>query len=452
MPTEQPGPGRPARTANRTSPRPAWPHPGIVRLCAHPRGQWSRSYTLGGKRITAYFGPLEDPDGALARWRARDRAIREGRDTGSTTSATLPRAVTLGQLAELYLSATRARVGRNGIAPATFCTERGAIATMLRAIDPATPTAELGPSDFAAILEHVRDLSPSTIRHTVHGTRRMFRWAAAEHGFPPPVFGAGFVAPRRLVFRRHARKRAVGVFTAAECRTLLAAATPSLRAVILLALNTGSGSTDLSEIPLSALRRAIGDDSPAGAGRARIVYPRVKTEVLRAAVLWPETVAALEAAGMASKPGPFVTTRTGATIAHVPVGSLWRVDNAGRQFRRLCARTGIPGSLYRLRATFATVADLRGDRDSRKVIMGHARGILDESYVREHGWDRIESTCERVREWLFDLERGEACGPWSGALPPIPNEWRLRPGPRPRPMHHQTDKRWRRVLGLLLEH
>jgi len=428
--------------------RPTWPYPDLVRLTAHPRGQWCRHYRVDGRSRLAYFGPWSDPDGALARWRARDRAIREGRDTGAAIGGLPPRC-TVAQLADAYLAHKRARVSPTGISASSFRSARHAMDVLQAVVDPSRPAAQLGPGDFAMVLEHVGAKAPATIGHVVGGIRRAFTWAKKDHGFPEPVFGSAFTSPRRLVFRRHRRKRALGTYTAAEIRVLLACATPTLRACILLGINGGYGGRDLAEVPASALQRRLGDDAADGE-RARIVYPRAKTEAVRALSVWPEAVRAIVDAGMGQGSGAMLTSASGGPLTHTPLDSVCSVDNLGRQFRRLLRRTGLGGSFYRLRHTFATIADVLGDRETRRLIMGHAGHVLDESYVHAHGWHRIDATCEAVRRWVFavDAADGWSGGAWSGVLPRVPEQWKLRPGRPMKALHHRTERNRRAELGL----
>lgn len=463
-------------------PRLVWPYPDLVTLTPHPRGQWCKRYTWGeGGPASAlrYFGPWARPDGsgikecaasALAEWRRRDPFIRNQQEH-QLERAPLPARLTLRHLAAAYLIRSKARVGQaSGISPSMYRCEKHAMSAMLRAVDGSIPAATFGPREGEAILETIGHQSPSTVRHVVSGIRRMFKWAHEDHALPAPMLGTAFRPPSLREFRlaRRARRDAVPIYEPAEIRVMLAAAGPTLRAAILMAINGGYGSSDLSAVPSSALQRRPGDTSAEGT-RARLEHPRQKTATIRAAVLWPETVAALQAAqpkrapiGAKGRAAPLLPSRTGGplvrqssigsrpdpgTRAHrdradrgLPESSTGcRTDLVARQFKRMLQTTALrddaggrgPGHFYLLRHTFATMAELMGDSDTRRLIMGHTPShALDDVYVAKHGWHRIESTCERLREWLYGVDPADVRGPWSGALPPIPDAWKHQPGRR----------------------
>ena len=73
------------------------------------------------------------------------------------------------------------------------------------------------------------------------------------------------------------------MFEAEELRRLLDASEPVVKAMMLLGLNCGFGNSDYANLPQSAIDFENG----------WVDFPRVKTEIHRRVLLWPETVAAL---------------------------------------------------------------------------------------------------------------------------------------------------------------
>lgn len=464
---------------DRCAPRPAWPYPDVVRLYAHPSGQWCRKYTLpGGQRRPFYFGVWADPDAALNDWRRRDAAIRAGADSAAARAG-LPRNPTLRQLCKAYLDHTAARVGPNGIAPATYRTDRHALRRALDTtrggLDPVRAADTLTPADFARLHRALQRSSPHTAAHVIGAVSRVFTWAAADHGFPAPLMGSAFRRPSKASVRRHDTLSTKPVLAAWQVRALLAASRdPTMRACILLGVNCGMGASDIAEIPAAALIRQLGDEWGTGDAPARIVYPRAKTAIIRATALWPETIRAIVAARdacpqsgsprprprrgpapRASAPAPdaapsrrfhatadlLLRDHNGAPLVHESSTGAYAIDNIAQRFRRLVRRlerahdaappTHAPSApehpnpwrgvtFYRLRHTFGTVANIvggtggHGDGETRRIIMGQLTHALDQTYVREHGWHRIDAMAENVRRWVFSAEPSAVRGPWSG--------------------------------------
>jgi integrase len=93
------------------------------------------------------------------------------------------------------------------------------------------------------------------------------------------------------------------MFEAEEIRQMLAAASPQLKAMILLGINAGLGNTDCGRLPLSALDLE----------RGWLTYPRPKTGVARRCPLWAETVEAIREA-LAERPGPLPGPRLAGAV------------------------------------------------------------------------------------------------------------------------------------------
>jgi integrase len=465
------------------------------------------------------FGPWARPDGsgipecaaaALAEWRRRDRFIREHREE-ELNHAPLEARITLRRLVASYLLHAKARVGKaSGISPSMYRCELYAMRTMLRIVDGNAPAATFGPTEAKAILEAVGNGAPSTVRHVVSGVRRLFKWATEDHGMAAPTFGMAFRPPSLREFRKARRQRRdrAPICTPEEIRVMLAASGPTLRAAILLAINGGFGASDLAAVPISALQRREGDTEPGGL-RARLSYARSKTESTRAVALWPETMAAILAArsiGPEAARSPWlVPSRTGGPLVRQsdvgtepPPGSRarrdrmartlppattgTRTDLVARQFRRMIEATGIRAGtegrphFYLLRHTCATMAELLGDSDTRRLIMGHTPShALDDVYVARHGWGRVEGTCDAFRAWALGASAPvpeplgvQSCPvsvarAWSAVPTEIPDQWKSRPGRKrlgPKAattrirkglaaLSADDDWRWRIRLGLI---
>jgi len=62
--------------------KPKWLHSRTAKLTAHPNGQWCKK--INGKMI--YFGPWDDPDGALDRYQQNYTPLHEGKDVPTSPS------------------------------------------------------------------------------------------------------------------------------------------------------------------------------------------------------------------------------------------------------------------------------------------------------------------------------------------------------------------------------
>ena len=223
-------------------------------LFPHSTGRWCKK--IDGKHV--YFGPWDDPDGALARYQAY---------CGNGHQATL----TVKSLCNQFLNAKRPyiveRTWKNYEYAARF------VADNLKTCPPT-------PLDFTKLrTKFPKHWGPKTVLTIVQRTRVIFKWAweqgLLEH---PPRFG-DFKVPSAKALRLAKKVR---LFTAPEIRAMLKAACPELRSAILLGINCGFGNADIDRLPL--VNGPILD------------YPRPKTGIPRRCPLWPETMRALTAA------------------------------------------------------------------------------------------------------------------------------------------------------------
>src|SRR5262249_19592498 len=155
------------------------------------------------------------------------------------------------------------------------------------------------------------------------------------------------------------------LFTAEEVRKLLDAAGPQLRTMILLGINCGFGNSDCGNLPLSAVDRVGGF----------IDFPRPKTGIPRRCPLWPETVAAIEAA-LCHRPEPKKAEHAGLVFV-TRCGDSWHTGTTdgplSRETSKLLRKLHINGrkglGFYTLRHSFRTIADEAKDQPAADFIM-----------------------------------------------------------------------------------
>jgi integrase len=176
---------------------------------------------------------------------------------------------------------------------------------------------------------------------------------------------------------------------------MIDAATPSLRAMVLLGINAGMGNADCATLPLSAL----------DLDKGWLDYPRPKTGVARRCWLWPETVETLRAV-LAKRHQP--KDATNADLVFVTkYGESWgKITSGGpitKETRKLLRELGINGhrNFYTLRHTFRTVADESKDQPAVDFIMGHEVPHISAVYRETISDVRLRAVTDHVRKWLF---------------------------------------------------
>lgn len=327
--------------------------------------------------------------------------------------------VTVGYLGDAWHD----RKSRSDVEAETVAVHDAAVADFVMELGRAKLVADLAPADFRRVRAGwAKRFGPHRLRQFIGCIKAMFRWAHKPPlRLPEPDYGDEFNEPRRIEVRRHEKKmrdtHGARIFTADDVAKLVKAANVNFRAMILLALNGGLGSTDLADMPLTVLKLDAGF----------LDYARRKTGVDRRIPLWPETVEALRAV-MADRAKLLETLKVrGRTIDPKATGLVfvtmfgrpYLVRRGGKKsnqivtvFNELCARTDLKRhfrGLYSLRRTFRTVADELGDARAADKIMGHS-GSRDMGgvYVVHLDDARLSKLTEHVRSRLKIPEA------WSG--------------------------------------
>jgi integrase len=192
------------------------------------------------------------------------------------------------------------------------------------------------------------------------------------------------------------------MFSPEEIRTMLDAANPTLKAMILLGVNCGFGPSDLARLPMTAI------DLKAG----WIDYPRPKTGVHRRCPLWKETREAIKTY-LKTRPEPkdkkyegrLFLTKFGGPFARDDVS-----DNGiiGGEFLRLAKRLGLHRhglGIYTLRHVFETVGGESKDQVAVNHVMGHSDGTMASVYREGISDDRLRDVANHVRKWLFGSDK-----------------------------------------------
>jgi integrase len=380
--------GKPSRE------KPSKPSPDFP-LFPHAAGVWAKK--IRGK--LHYFGPWEDPDGALAKYLGEKDALHAGRKPREDTEGT-----TVKALANQFLNTKQAKVDTGEITRRTWAEYKATCDLIVSHFGKGRVVDDIRPDDFAELRAKLaRRLGPVALGNAIQRVRSVFKFAADNGLIERTVrYGQGFQRPAKKVLRLQRANKGPQMFEAGEIRALLDAAGRSLKAMILLGVNSGFGNADCGTLPLSAL----------DLDRGWISYHRPKTGVHRRCPLWRETVDALRAV-LARRKEPKNPDHAGLVFLTLQGGPWHKTDSIdntlSKEMRKLLDRLGINGqrNFYALRHTFETVGGDAKDQPAVDLIMGHARDDMATVYRERISDERLKAVTDHVHAWLFPKEKGE---------------------------------------------
>jgi integrase len=380
-PTAAALPNKPSRPSK---PRPDFP------LFPHAAGVWAKK--IRGKLY--YFGPWDDPDGALKKYEEQAEDLHAGR-----TPRPDPTAVTVKDVCNDFIDAKQDLVDNGELSPRTLVNYKRSCETLLAQAGKGRLMADLGPDDFAKLRKRLADANgPHRLRLEMQCVRCVCKFAFDAGLIDRPVrYGAAFKLPSMKTLRLHRAKQGPRLFTAEEIRRLIGAASAQVKAMILLGINCGYGNADCGTLPLSAV----------DLDRGVIDHPRPKTGIPRRCVLWPETATAIKEA-LAQRPQPKDTANANLVFV-TRWGDCWTkaTDNCAitKETSKLLKALGINGrkrlGFYTLRHTFRTVADEAKDQPAADYIMGHEVPHMSSVYRETISDARLKAVADHVHAWLF---------------------------------------------------
>lgn len=359
-------------------------------------GQWCKKI----KGRIRYFGVWSKPDEAEAEYLRVREYLQAGRRPPTTAVG-----IRLNDLANRFLNAKRALRDTGELSPRTFVDYHAACGEILTHFGSERLVEDCGPDDFESFrVKASKGRGLHSIAKTVTTTKMLFSFAYANELVEKPIrFGQQFARPSLKSMRIHrARKQdrdGLRMFEAAEIQQLLAAASPQLKAMILLAANGGLGNSDVANLPQSAVR---GD---------WLQFPRVKTGVDRRIPLWPETRQALSEA-LRTRPrakdpaddGLCFLTRQGRKWVRFGANGTSIVDLVSDALSKLLKKLELKRAglgFYALRHTFETIAGGCGDQVATSAIMGHVSDDMSSLYRERIDDDRLLKAVNHVHAWLF---------------------------------------------------
>jgi integrase len=388
-------PRRNQRSSRPSGDRPAKPYPEFP-LFPHATRRWAKK--IRGQ--LHYFGPWDDPDGALKKYLEQKDALHAGRKPRPDAEA-----VTVRDVAIAFLNAKDALLETGELSPHTWANYKRAADTLVAQLGKTRLVADLDPHDFAALRNKMaKRWGPHRLAVTIQHIRSIFKHAFDASLIPAPVrFGPGFKRPSKKTFRLHRAEQGPKLFTADEIYCLLGEANTTMRAMILLGINCGFGNGDCANLPLTAL----------GLDGRWVNCPPPKTGIDRRCPLWPETVQALREV-LAKRHEPKKEEHAGLVFI-TKYGLSWGKDTTDnpvtKETAKLLRALQINGrnglGFYTLRHTFRTVADESKDQVAVDYIMGHAREDMASVYREAISDERLKAVTDHVRAWLFPPAKPE---------------------------------------------
>jgi integrase len=255
--------------------KPKKPYEGFP-LFAHSTGRWCKKI----RGTHRYFGPWDDPEGALERYESQRDDLYAGRTTRVRDDE-----LTIRDLLNAFMTEKRHRLDSGELAPSTFKNYYDCCARIGRFFGKTRSVADLGVEDFRDFRAMLaKSWAASTLSVEITRCRSVFRFGFENHLLSSPIrHGSAFQRPTKTSLRKARNKAGLRMFEADDIRRMLAVAAPELRAAILLGISCGFSNSDIRALPRVAVDLK----------RRWIHFPRPKTGVDRKCPLWLEAADAL---------------------------------------------------------------------------------------------------------------------------------------------------------------
>ncbi len=261
----------------------------------------------------------------------------------------------------------------------------------------------LGPAHFAKLMQEIEShgYSLRTQKNIISSFKSVFNWAGPDgmNLCERPAYGPRFKSPPSRAIEAEQEAGPSRFIDGEVILRLLDLANPRMKVAILFGINCGFYPSDTIEITLDKLHL---DHIPPFHDMRR-----VKTLQQRKAVLWPETVHAVEDYVHIDRvrPPDMCEHNTLITANGEPYSQTG--DKMAGSFKRLLKRAGhsVRGvSLGSLRHTYATVIDTVPDQAMIDLTMGHTNPSIQKRTYRQlntNEFDRLEAIADTVHLWLY---------------------------------------------------
>jgi hypothetical protein len=189
----------------------------IIR-CTHATKRWAKK--IRGR--TLFFGPWDDPDGALKKYLAEKDALHAGRKPREASAG-----VTVKELCNRFLNAKQTSVD-SGELTRSWDDYKGACELVIEKLGKSRLVADLAPDDFEGLRAAMvkKGWGVTTIGNVIQRVRVVFKYAYDSDLIDRPVrYGQTFKRPSRKSVRIDRAKKGPKLFTADEVRKLIDGAT-----------------------------------------------------------------------------------------------------------------------------------------------------------------------------------------------------------------------------------
>ncbi len=372
-------------------------------LFLHRNGQWTKK--IKGKQH--YFGT--EMDAALVRWVDEKDYLLAGRPVPKNDGKP-----TMAELGNLYYAAGVVRVSSGEIVQSSLDSARKTIDRAIGILGAKCKPESLEPLDFASLKQklfepvertveirgglkgiHVDRRSATTVANDIRRLRAFFNWCVDSNLIPTVRWAKEFNPITAKQSRVARAKSGRSLLVPTELRKIVDAASVGFKPIILLGINAGMGSTDISNLTLE-------DFPDLDAKEVWIDTNRGKTGAPRRFVLWPETKAAIKD-WLSRRPSP--CSDTADRLFWTSHGQAWvrdSMDSISKAFLQTRREAGVTkGTFYDLRRAFQTVGAETLEYRAVSYIMGHVVNERDMSgrYTVAIPDDRLKKVCDHVRKW-----------------------------------------------------
>lgn len=371
-----------------SAPKPAKPYPEFP-LFPHDTKRWAKKI----KGRLHYFGPWADWKAAIERYQYEVHFIQQGKKAPPRNVD----ALAVGDLVNHFLDHREAKLNNGELAQVTYNDYKAAGVHLVETFGRYVDVEGLQASDFAKLRARLAGrYCLSALGPQMQRCKAIFNFAYKNNLIDRPIrLGLSFDKPSREAIKRERQAKPAKIFTIEELRTLYHAATPQMKAFMLLALNGGMGNSDIGKLEFWHIQNGWID------------FPRPKTAAERKFPLWPETIKAIDKAKQTKGelPNVFLTK----------YGNVWHNDKnhsaMSKEFRELCIECGLHQtgrSFYSLRHQFRTVADRSRDTPAINLVMGHTDGSMGAVYREWIEPERLQAVVDAVRKWVKPMFRKPA--------------------------------------------
>lgn len=380
----------PQSTKKAKRPKPA--KPDGYPLFPHASGQWAKKV----KGRVFYFGVWDFPDEALKLWLHE----KDYHYSGVQPPPIGETSITVGHICQLKIADIENQIATGEKSVNAAKPYERAAKRIKKFFGAKTPVKMLTPERFAKLrTELAKDVGLKTLEGRIAEIRAIFNHAKKNGKLTRPteqLWGTQFNKPSQDNLEAERDEKGERVFTPSEIKALLAQASPTLKAMILLGINCGYGNTDCGELEFRHIKDGYA------------CLRRGKTKRKRRCPLWAETAKAIKDAAGGRTEGLVFVTKYGNTwqpqAKESKSGKQTYSDPIAQEFAKLGKRAGVTGygkTFYTLRHMFQTIGDDTLDFVCVTDMMGHKDTSISAKYREGLTDARRKKVTKHIRKWLF---------------------------------------------------